>query len=509
MGLRGVDGVSEIAEIRRITECADRLEVEPILSTEQALNIFGTDAILEADMGTEGSVCTMKCGAILTPDPTSAATLTALQLCDLRDLTAKVRPTLSRVVADLILGTADPVENTEQVLTDRSQVQKLLNELLSVALHKRATDIHIEIRHGQKARVRLRIDGLLRLHETLEEKIACALGSVLFTSESEKGSEFSMTAARETSLKQIVNGQNVPVRISTIPEFRGVDILLRLDILGAEGKTMKSLGLAPADIIALTAAAKSPHGLLIFSGPPGAGKSTLMRALVRTLPDTLKITFLEDPVEDVLPNATHVHMDEKVAASSIASMQKSITRWDGDVNVLGEIRDFESIKATQTLVLLGRRVLATVHATRVLSIPTRLAQLGLERELLSEPGFLRLLVNQRLLSVVCKTCALPLEDNSQNREQWGEHFETVRRTNPEGCDDCVLGSKGRVLVSEHLVVTDEDREFIAAGDTLGWKKSLQDRGWKGIEEPTLSQVRAGNVDPDIAAQLVGLPEDIK
>ena len=502
---------NDTSEAQHITALANARGVTPILSTYDVPGELCEKTEIQAFMSRhDGRVCVLVDGSVLTFNPDDPAVASAEQLSTLVGLTPVVRPTLQRVVRAMVEGTqdADPAPESDK---SRTQLQALLSELESVALVKNATDIHIEIRQDRPARVRMRIDGLLRDYDTITYTDAMALGSLLFTSESDKGSGFSLTLPLQGNVVHWINGERIPIRLAVIPEARGGDILMRLEITGHKGLSLTELGLEDGAVDTLARAIKSPHGLILFSGPVGAGKSTLMRGLVRTLPDTLKVTFLEDPVEDTLDNATHVQLDEKVEATSMTQMQRAVTRWDGDVNVLGEIRDPASVAAVQTLVLLGRRVLATLHAVSVLAIPARLAHLGLDRAMLAEPGFLRALVNQRLLPQLCDDCALPAstapmgpDDLARWQSRVGEE-SNLRLANRAGCVHCDhTGFKGRVLVTEHLTVTDTDRQYIASGDSLGWQNNLRERGWQNIAVPTLQQVRAGRVAPDVAEQLVGL-----
>lgn len=502
-------------EAESIGAMAQRLNIQPILSSHEIESLVSKNGAIAALVTRQdGAVCLLEDGSVLTADIDSAATHSLCQLAKIEGYAPTIRPTLKRIIRAKL--TDQGVANAGDSRNDRSAtvIEDIKNDLLSVAMAKGATDIHIEIREEKMALIRLRINGELQNYDELSYDDACALGNLLFITLSAKGVGFSVNSNLEGNIVETVRDKRIPIRLASGSDARGADIFLRLDIVGDNSLTLDDLGVSKEAAAMLKQAINSPHGMIIFSGPVGTGKSTLMRALIRKLPQTLKITFLEDPVENTLSNATHVQIDEKVDGHTMADMQKAVTRWDGDVNILGEIRDDQSVSTACTLVQIGRRVLTTLHATGVQAIPRRLISLGLSREMLAEPDFLRALVNQRLLPILCAHCALsvktaPKEDVARWKTTLGAKLTKVRVRSEEGCKKCGhTGTVGRALIIEQLLLTAEDRRYIASGDAPGWEASLTRRGWESIEVPTRRLVLEGKVCPFTAEQLVSfkIPE---
>jgi len=498
-------------EATQVEEMAKNLSVEPILSSHDVSSLICREPEMMELVARQGkSVCLLVDGTVLTSDIHSPGTHSVISAAKIMGYTPVVRPALGRIVRSLIddHGRINP----ESAATNDTIVEKLKSDLLSVAVSKGATDIHIRIREGEMALLRFRIDGEMQNYDELTYDDACSLGQLLFITLSSKGVGFSTNSHLEGNIIEEVGNKRIPIRLTSVPEARGAIILLRLDLVGNKSLSLRELGVSKASIEELERGVNVPHGLILLTGPVGAGKSTLLRALVREMPESLAIWFLEDPVEDMLDNAEHVQIDERVPGHAMADMQKSVTRMDGDVNILGEIRDTLSASTAQGLVQIGRRVLATLHATRVQAIPRRLVSLGLTREMLGEPDFLRALVNQRLLPLLCDKCALSMKEaDKKDLARWkivlGSKASKARIKNPAGCKSCKhTGVAGRVLVTEILVPTAEDRRFITSGDAPGWEESLKERNWEGLEIPTWNLVAEGRVSPATAEQLVGLGE---
>ena len=195
--------------------------------------------------------------------------------------------------------------------------------------------------------------------------------------------------------------------------------------------------------------------------------------------------------------------------------------------MLGEIKDAETASAIQDLATAGKLSLTTLHASNVLSIPTRMEDLGVEHKLLVDPNFLLLLVNQRLVPELCPECKIGLgkrlddllaEKRSEERPDIARatKLHAMRRFSDlsrrlggdwqfrgPGCDTCDgTGIINRVLVGEMVWMDDDARTFVRERDWDGWRRHLEGSGWRDIHHHALEHVRAGRLDPVDVERLV-------
>jgi twitching motility protein PilT len=151
------------------------------------------------------------------------------------------------------------------------------------------------------------------------------------------------------------------VRVHVFRSGGVASIVFRL--LRDETPDLDALGV-PAAVAGLT---QREHGLVLFAGPTGSGKSTTMAAFVARINQTSarRIITLEDPVEYRHESAKGVVSQRHVGVDTpnLALALRGALRCDPDVIVVGEMRDAESIAGALTAAETGHLVLATLHTS--------------------------------------------------------------------------------------------------------------------------------------------------
>ena len=445
----------------------------------------------------------------------------------------EIHPAVPRLVAK--------AGNPDQTLTE-TEVQSKLRELLKMALVLDASDIHFEMREPDAAIVRFRVDGEMREitgegRPLVTVPIIKQLGNYMFTRLAKRGSrQFTTTEPLNASAQTKVDDQTVALRFATAPEIRGVDIFIRVWKPDQKPLQLDELGYRPSHIRKLSEAIRRPYGVIVFSGPTGSGKSSSLTALLDGFTPTekarRKIISLEEPVERELRHVTHVSVSGLVEHAGWKALLGGLNRWDSNINVLGEIKDGDTANAIQDLATSGKLTLTTLHAANVLSIPTRMEDLGVEHEMLYDPNFLLLMVNQRLVPKLCNGCKRSLaqirlerahgihnikepdaeagvvgEDESSAIARLSVLFPTDLRVSLRGiesvCDDCLgTGIDGRLLVAEVVVIDDQARGFIRHRRWDAWRAALRNEEWPSIRDHAMEYIRAGWVDPRDVEKLV-------
>lgn len=273
-----------------------------------------------------------------------------------------------------------------------SSVVTLLNSILTHAKESKASDVHIE-RGPETARIRLRMDGRLTLHRTIDGAAARALSNRiklianLDTLENRRPQDgrFAVTAA----------GKACDVRVSVVPCSGGESIALRFLDAEDSGIALESLGFGAKAYGLLEGLPRMRSGLVLITGPTGSGKTTTLSALVRLCsPSTKKVVCIEDPVEYTISGTVQIQTNNALGLT-FAELLRRVVRQDPDVLMIGEIRDDETAEQAVRAAMTGRLVFATLHARSVAEVPERLKNLGVDAYLAS--AVVSAVVGQRLV----------------------------------------------------------------------------------------------------------------
>lgn len=505
-------------ETYRIQQLAQLWGVAPVLSrADLKVQEITHDETLREWMYQEADdLCIMDDHTIISSQPGSPEVEAACSLLALRGLTAEVRPALPEVVRSfrrILEGSEGQIGDTMLEIEDQTEtdVSRLFESMIDTAIARDVSDIHFEMRNNT-CEIRFRVDGQMTLYDTITARETMALGNYMFNAEAKRGAiQFVTHIPLHGSMDANVRGQRVALRLSTAPDIRGVDIFLRVWRPDAASLSLEELGYTPLQIGLLSEAITRPYGAIIMSGPTGSGKSTTLTAMLERVDPAVKIVSLEEPVERMLPNVTHVAISALAEHGGWVNLRAGLNRWDSNINMLGEIKDRETADAIQDLVTAGKLTLTTLHASNVLAIPARLEDLGVAYSMICDPNFLVLLANQRLLPRLCQTCRAPyvrfggLPTTVKARFDWkfGDQAEQVYMRGP-GCNACAgTGIRGRVLAAEIVMMDDASRVYIRERDMTGWRKHLVERGWRSIMDHACEHLFQGTVDPRAVEQAAG------
>ncbi len=334
-------------------------------------------------------------------------------------------------------------------LAQEAPVIDFVNSVFAEALQKRASDIHVEP-FEDKFIVRLRIDGMLHTVRSAPRAGFDAVCSrVKLLSRMDIGERRIPQDGRQAVR---VAGQEVDLRVSTLPAAWGESLVIRL--LGKTSRLpeLTELGLSEEEARSLVSLVNQPNGIVLISGPTGSGKTTtIYRLLAHLNAGDRKIVTIEDPVEFDLAGVVQVHVRSDIGFTFAAGL-RSILRQDPDVIMIGEIRDGETARIAVQAALTGHMVISTVHTNSALAAIPRLLDLGLEEYLLVD--VLRGLVGQRLVRKLCAACSRPSPDRAPFRSQCASEAQRPDWRMPVGCPECGgTGFRGRLGLYETLTIS--------------------------------------------------------
>lgn len=448
----------------------------------------------------------------------------------------------------------------DEVAEGKRNVSELLDALITDALSKKASDIHIEAKDKDVLLVRYRIDGVLRdiltIGHDLEDSVMFIVkvraklrtdihfapqdGKILFKVK-KKGSD--LILQEEEVLTETPEGQkegdepfgkkekkveekkneegdtedvyNVDARISILPVTHGEKVVIRLLSQANRSFALEDLGLEGEDLIKLEKAYSEPYGLILATGPTGSGKTTTLYSILKILnKKDVNITTIEDPVEYSIEGVNHIQINTKADLTFVNGL-RSILRQDPDIIMVGEIRDTETARITVNSALTGHLVLSTLHANDAVSTIPRLLEMGIEPFLVAST--INIIVTQRLARRLCENCKTPYvvgKDEKHKellklRPDVQEHIkDTEQLYRAQGCKKCGnTGYSGRVGIYEVLSMSKEIRDMIIrnpnSDDLLEVAKK---QGFKLMIEDGLKKLREGTIDIQELIKVIALRE---
>jgi type IV pilus assembly protein PilB len=365
---------------------------------------------------------------------------------------------------DFVSGEEDADTGELAKEAEDAPVVKLVNLILTDAIKKSASDIHIEP-YEKSFRVRYRIDGVL--YEVMKPplKLKNALTSRVKIMSELDIAERRLPQDGRIKLK-LGRGREMDFRVSVLPTLFGEKIVLRLLDKSNLQLDMTKLGFEQAQLDDFQNSIHQPFGMVLVTGPTGSGKTTTLYSALSELNQTSEnLSTAEDPVEFNLAGINQVQMHEDIGLNFAAAL-RSFLRQDPDIIMVGEIRDFETAEISVKAALTGHMVLSTLHTNDAPSTINRLLNMGIEPFLVASA--VNCIVAQRLARRICPECIG--DDPEVTLEQLtgaGLSDEEAKAYKPrvgQGCGNCSdTGFKGRVATYEVMVMTDQLREFVLNG----------------------------------------------
>jgi type IV pilus assembly protein PilB len=378
---------------------------------------------------------------------------------------------------------------------DEAPIVKLVNLVLTDAVKRGASDIHMEP-YEQEFRVRFRIDGVLQLIMNPPLKLKDAITSRLKIMAKLDISEKRLPQDGRIMLKMQIGGKKkqLDFRVSTLPTLWGEKIVLRLLDKENLRLDMTKLGFEQESLDKFQKAILKPYGMVLVTGPTGSGKTNTLYSSISQLNQVdTNIMTAEDPVEFQLGGVNQVQMKEQIGLN-FATALRAFLRQDPNIILVGEIRDFETAEIAIKAALTGHLVLSTLHTNGAPETITRLMNMGIEPFLVATS--VHLICAQRLIRRICKDCAEPVEMPVQALIDEGftpEEAKTVQIMKGKGCTTCnKTGYKGRTGLYEVMEVDDEIRELVLVGaSALELKKKAIERGMITLRRSGLIKVAQG------------------
>ena len=378
---------------------------------------------------------------------------------------------------------------------EEAPVVKLVNLILTDAIRRGASDIHIEP-YEKEYRVRFRIDGILYEIMNPPLKLRDAITSRMKILSKLDISEKRLPQDGRIKLKVKLEEKNkeLDFRVSVLPTLFGEKIVLRLLDKDNLRLDMTKLGFEPESLAKFEEAIFKPWGMVLVTGPTGSGKTnTLYSALSKVNSPEVNIMTAEDPVEFNLPGINQVQMKESIGLNFAATL-RSFLRQDPNIILVGEIRDFETAEIAIKAALTGHLVLSTLHTNDAPSTINRLMNMGIEPFLVATS--VQLIAAQRLARRICGNCKEEVDMPQQALVNLGftkDEVGSFKVYKGRGCEKCNnTGYKGRVGLVEVMQIDDELRDMIlAGGSALDIKKRAIENGMITLRRSGLVKIKEG------------------
>ena len=356
----------------------------------------------------------------------------------------------------------------EKEFEDESNiVARFASSLITEAIEKKASDIHIEPRNDKYV-VRYRTDGILRQILEVPSKIENLLISRLKVVARMDIAEHRRPQDGSFTLKY--NNKLYNLRLNTLPVGSKEKMVIRIlrsemRIVNKENKKIEIVGALEEDIKKIELMTTSPHGIILATGPTGSGKTTTLYSILnRVNNEMVNITTVEDPVEIKLEGINQIQVNAK-ADITFASCMRAILRQDPDIIMVGEIRDIETLDAAIYASLTGHLVLSTVHTNTATATITRLINMGAAPYLIASS--LVGVIAQRLMRKLCPMCKELYNPTEQELElivsssEDYDGFIGNKIYKAVGCSNCDdMGYVGRMGIYEIMPINRELKKII-------------------------------------------------
>ncbi|MEG2630974.1 MAG: ATPase, T2SS/T4P/T4SS family [Comamonas sp.] len=358
--------------------------------------------------------------------------------------------------------------NTNKQLDANDQgVVRVVDWLWQYAFDQRASDIHLEPRREQGV-IRFRIDGVL--HPVYHLPMGVLNAMVARVKLLGRMDVVEKRRPQDGRIKtRNPRGVEVEMRLSTLPTAFGEKMVMRIFDPDNAVKNLAGLGFAPHDAQRWESLVRSPHGIILVTGPTGSGKTTTLYAtLKRIATEEVNVSTVEDPIEMIEPSFNQTQVQTQLDFGFTEGL-RALMRQDPDIIMVGEIRDLATAEMAVQAALTGHLVFSTLHTNDAPSAVSRLMELGVPSYLIN--ATLLGVLAQRLVRTLCPQCKQP--DEASARDDLAEAVKPwklnggYRPYQPVGCTDCrMTGFKGRTGLYELLTVSEALKEMIHAAPSI-------------------------------------------
>ena len=371
-------------------------------------------------------------------------------------------------------------------------IVKLLNSLLDRAISTGASDIHIEP-FEKNTRVRMRLDGVIVEYVTLERSIQQPLIARIKIMSGLDIAERRLPQDGHFRIR--ATGSFVNIRVSILPTVFGEKAVLRVLASAGAIDHAAHFGMDDDSYARFLPMLNSPNGIIYITGPTGSGKSTTLYMVLEYLSHRpVNISTIEDPVEKNVPTVNQTQVNP-VAGMTFENGLRALLRQDPDIIMVGETRDGETASISVRAAITGHIVLSTLHTNDAISSIVRLADMGLDRYLISNS--LVGIVAQRLMRKVCPHCARKVAATPAEKQLLGKDVEFVMRGT--GCTQCSgTGYRGRIAIHEIVSIDREMRRMISRGAEVDELEEYAKRtqNMQFLRDKGVALVREGVTTPE-------------
>jgi type IV pilus assembly protein PilB len=341
---------------------------------------------------------------------------------------------------------------------ESSPVVKVSNSIITQAIDRRASDIHMEP-FEQSVVIRYRIDGILYENFTIPKSLYLSVCSRIKIEANMDIADKRISQDGKFQFKH--KNTNYDLRVSSLPTLHGEKIVIRILYRMEKLMSLSSLGFNDSGIKRITDCLKNSHGIILVTGPTGSGKTTTLYSMINEIDKYHKnIVAIEDPTEIFLDRINQVNVNTK-AGLTFASGLRSVLRQDPDVIMVGEIRDTDTAQIAVRAAITGHLVLSTLHTNDSAASITRLMDMGVPNYLLADS--LIACIAQRLVRKICDFCKVQYNpsENEKKRLNLDSNFLLYKG---KGCVLCNnTGYRFRTVVYEMMQINTSMRYFINKG----------------------------------------------
>ena len=403
-------------------------------------------------------------------------------------------------------GDSDGLDNLNEQklaeLADDAPVVTLVNGLISQAIDRKASDIHIET-YEDHLRIRFRIDGVLYElpdppPKTMQPAILSRIKIISKLDISER------RLPQDGRIGLVVDERKIDLRVSIVPGVHGENAVLRILDKSAVLLELDRLGFTKAEADLIRKVAARPNGMFLVAGPTGSGKTTTLYAILQYIRQfEKKILTIEDPVEYQLDGVSQVQTHAEIGLDFARGL-RAFLRHDPDVIMVGEIRDLETAEIAVRSALTGHMVLSTVHTNDSPSAITRFVDMGIPPYLVT--ATFNMILSQRLVRRVCPKCRKPIKLTLKRINELGlkgrlKAGATVYEG--KGCKACnKSGYQGRFAVFEIMPVGEKVKEMVLKGASLfDIRKGARLDGMRSLLDQALARALKGETTIEEALRL--------